>query len=136
MSISKPWRATAAITLLASSALTVTGAVGDTLSAPVGRPGGAAVSHADMVRWLADGERGLWIQTRNLKWFYGRFKANCSGLNATNSIVIDTGSSDKIKPMTIIAIPGRGRCAMRTFASSTGPPKDRNAGVEMQPQSQ
>ena len=136
MDIWKAWRATAAITLLASSALTVTAAVGDTLPAPAALPGGAAVSHAEMLRWLADGERGLWIQTRNLKWFYGRFRANCSGLNATNSIVIDTGSSDKIKPMAIIGIPGRGRCTMRTFTSSTGPPKNRNAGVEMQPQSQ
>lgn len=136
MSISRAWRATAAITLLASSALTVTVAVGDTLSAPAARPAGAAVSRAEMLRWLADGERGIWIQTRNLKWFYGRFRANCSGLNATNSIVFDPGTPDKIKPMTTIAIPGRGRCTVRTIASSAGPPKDRNAGVEMQPQSQ
>ena len=136
MSIPRAWRTTAAIAALASAPLPVTLAVGDSLTVPAGGATPVAVNRADMLRWLADGERGLWIQTRNLKWFYGHFRGDCRGLNATNSLVFDTGSSDKIKRMTTVVVPGRGRCTVQTLASSSGPPKDRNARVVMQPQSQ
>ena len=97
---------------------------------------GSFVSHAQLRNWLADGVRGLWIQGGNSEWFYARFSAACHGLNSTNSIVFYTGSSGNIDRTTSVVLPGGGRCEMQTFAPSAGPPKNRNADVVPEPQTQ
>ena len=94
------------------------------------------VHRTDMRYWLADGERGLWIQGGNSEWFYARFSAACPGLNSINSLVFDTGSSSNIDRTTLIVLPEGGRCKMQTFAPSAGPPKNRNADVVPEPQTQ
>src|SRR5215472_821147 len=91
--------------------------------------GASSVHRTDMRNWLADGERGLWIQGGNSAWFYARFSAACHGLNSTNSLVFDTGSSDHIDRKSSVVLPGGARCEMQTFAPSAGPPKNRNADV-------
>ena len=108
-------------------------AVKDAAGTVVGSP---AMHHADMRSWLADGERGLWIQGGNSEWFYARFSAACHGLNSTNSLVFDTRSSGDIDRTTSIVLPGGGRCDMQSFAPSTGPSKDRNGDVVPAPQTQ
>jgi hypothetical protein len=95
-----------------------------------------SVHRADMRNWLADGERGLWIQGGNSEWFYARFTAACHGLNSTNSLVFDTGSSGNIDRTTSVVLPEGGRCEMQTFGPSAGPPKNRNADVVPAPQTQ
>jgi hypothetical protein len=95
-----------------------------------------SVHRADMRNWLADGERGLWIQGGNAEWFYARFSPACHGLNSTNSLVFDTGSSGNIDRTSSVVLPGGGRCPMQTFAPSAGPSKNRNANVVQQPQAQ
>ena len=95
-----------------------------------------SVHRADMRNWLADGERGLWIQGGNAEWFYARFSTACHGLNSTNSLVFDTGSSGNIDRTSSVVLPGGGRCAMQTFAPSAGPSKNRNANVVPAPQTQ
>jgi hypothetical protein len=97
---------------------------------------GSFVSHAQLRNWLADGERGLWIQGGNSEWFYARFSAACQGLNSTNSLAFDTGSSSNIDRTTSVVLPGGGRCEMQTFAPSAGPPKNRDADVVPEPQTQ
>jgi hypothetical protein len=133
MNISTAWRATAVIAALATAPLNVTLAAWN----PPGAAGAAAfVHHADMRNWLADGERGLWIQAGNLEWFYARFSAACHGVNSTNSLVFDTGSSGDIDRTTSVVLPEGGRCQMQTFAPSGGPPANRNADVVPAPQTQ
>ena len=107
----------------------VTDAAGTLVTTP-------SVHRADMRNWLADGERGLWIQGGNSEWFYARFSGACRGLNSTNSLVFDTGSSGDINRTTSVVLPEGGRCQMQTFAPSAGPPKDRNADVVPAPQTQ
>jgi hypothetical protein len=109
--------------------------VADSYSAGAGAPA-AFLKHADMRDWLADGEHGLWIQASDLRWFYARFGGVCRGLNATNSLAFDTGASGNIGRSSAVVVPGRGRCLVQSFAASTGPPKERNAGVASEPQSQ
>jgi hypothetical protein len=94
-----------------------------------------SVNRADMRYWLADGERGIWIQGGN-SWYYASFSGACRGLNSTNSLAFDTGSSGNIERTSSVVLPGGGRCEMRTFAPSNGPSKDRNADVVPQPQQQ
>jgi hypothetical protein len=95
-----------------------------------------SVHRADMRNWLADGERGLWIQGGDTEWFYARFSAACHGLNSTNSLAFDTGASGDIDRTTSVILPEGGRCKMQTFAPSAGPPKNRNADVVPAPQTQ
>ena len=95
-----------------------------------------SVHRADMRNWLADGERGLWIQGGNSEWFYARFSAACRGLNSTNSLVFDTGPSGAIDRTTSVVLPEGGRCEMQTFAPSAGPPANRNADLVPAPQTQ
>ena len=95
-----------------------------------------AVDHSQLRNWLADGERGIWIQANDLRWWYARFAHACHGLSATNSLVLDTGGSDTIDSNSAVLVPGSGRCTMRSIGRSDGPPKDRNAQVVLQPQAQ
>jgi len=94
------------------------------------------LSHAQLRDWLADGERGLWVQAIDLRWFYARFTHACHGLTATNSLSFDTRGSDTIDSRSAVVVPGSGRCTVLSFLPSTGPPKSRKAAVVMQPQAQ
>jgi len=86
--------------------------------------------------WLADGERGLWLQAADLRWFYARFPHACHGLGSTNSLSFDTRGSDNIDSRSAVVVPGSGRCTVLSFLPSRGPPQGRNARVVMQPQAQ
>ena len=94
------------------------------------------LSHAQLRDWLADGERGLWVQAIDLRWFYARFTHTCHGLTATNSLSFDTRGSDIIDSRSAVVVPGSGRCTVLSFLPSQGPPQSRNAGVVTQPQAQ
>ena len=86
--------------------------------------------------WLADGERGLWLQAVDLRWFYARFAHACHGLSVTNSLSFETRAQDKIDSRSAVVVPGSGRCSLMSFVPSHGPPQGRNANVVMQPQAQ
>ena len=132
MSFSRAWRIHAAALAVAVTpvALTLAGPYPEEVG------GGIFVSHAQLRDWLADGERGLWIQAADLRWFYARFAHACQGLSATNSLLFDTRGTDNIDGSSAVVVPGGGRCAVLTFVPSEGPPKDRNADVLLQPQEQ
>ena len=132
MSTLKAARTCATIALLAGQQLNVAVA----LPYPADTVTTASVSHAEMRDWVADGEHGIWIQTRNLKWFYLRLMGSCHGLSSTNSLAFETGASGYIHPYSFVVLPGRGRCVVQTLAPSAGPPQKRYADVVMQPQTQ
>jgi hypothetical protein len=89
-----------------------------------------------MRNWLADGEHGLWIETGNGSWFYARFAGACNGVNSTNAVAFDTSGTNNIDQRSAVIVPGGTRCSFQSFAPSGGPPKNRNANLEMQPQQQ
>jgi hypothetical protein len=133
MNTVKLWRTSAAIAALATADLPMHVAESDPAPAVTAA---AFVNHADLINWLADGERGLWIQANTLKWFYARFAGVCHGLNSTNSLVFDTRASTKVDRTSSVVVPGRGPCRVQTLVPSSGPPKNRNADVVLQPQTQ
>jgi hypothetical protein len=94
------------------------------------------LDRAEMRDWLADGERGIWIQMRSLRWFYARLTGRCPGLDATNSLAFGTPASGHLDRMTSVLVPGHGNCTVQRLAPSPGPAKDRNAKVVLQPQTQ
>ena len=125
-------RTCATIALLAGQQLTVALA----LPYPADTVATASVSHAELRDWVADGEHGIWIQTRDLKWFYVRVMGSCHGLSSTNSLAFETGASGYIHRYSSVVLPGRARCVVQTLAASAGPPQKRYADVVMQPQTQ
>jgi hypothetical protein len=133
MGISRVWRDSVAIAALAASPLTAI--VADPYLIDRGS-GTFAIDHAKLRNWLADGERGIWIQAGDLRWFYARFAHACHGLSATNSLAFDTQGTETIDSNSAVLVPDGGRCAMHSFAPSAGPPPDRNAAVVLQPQAQ
>lgn len=126
-------RASAAFAVLVVAGLTMNVRESAADTAPTAA---RSVSHADMLNWLADGQTGLWIQAGNSRWFYARFANLCPGLQSTNSLVFETGASNRIDRTSSISVPGRGRCKVQTLIASDGPPKDRYAGLLAQPQTQ
>lgn len=82
----------------------------------------AFVNRAEMIKWVADGELGLWIQARDLKWFYARFTGVCQGVNSTNSLMFNTGASGNIDRTSSVTVPAGGRCRLRSLVPSGGPP--------------
>jgi hypothetical protein len=98
--------------------------------------GAAFLNRARLRDWLPDGERGVWLQAVDLRWFYARFAQACHGLGSTHSLSFDTRGSDNIASRSAVVVPGSGRCTVLSFLPSHGPPQDRNASVVMQPQAQ
>ena len=133
MNIPRASRASAAIAVFATVPFTAT--VADSDPATVSAAAQFA-NRAGMRDWLADGERGLWIQTGSLKWFYARFTGRCPGLDSTNSLAFDTRASGNLYRTTSVVVPGRGRCIVQSLAPSAGPTRNRNAKVVLQPQAQ
>jgi hypothetical protein len=87
------------------------------------------LSHSRLHDWLTDGERGLWVQADDLRWFYARFAHPCHGLSATNSVQFDTRGAGHIDSGSVVTVPESGRCTVLNLVPSRGPPKDRNADV-------
>jgi hypothetical protein len=94
------------------------------------------LDRAEMRNWLADGEKGIWIQMRNLRWFYARLTGGCPGLASTNSLSFGTDRTGHLDRMTSVVVPERGSCRVARLSPSTGPARDRNVKVVLQPQSQ
>jgi hypothetical protein len=133
MSFSRIWRIAVVSSALTVSPMTAT--VAGTYMADID----SAATYLNRTRlrdWLADGERGLWLQAVDLRWFYARFAHACHGLGATNSLSFDTRGSDKIDGSSAVVVPGSGRCTVLSFLPSHGPPQSRNANIVMQPQAQ
>ncbi len=82
---------------------------------------------------LADGERGIWIQMRSLRWFYARLTGRCPGLQFTNELAFGPQVPDRLDRMTSVRVPGHGSCRAQALEPSVGPAKDRNAKVVLQP---
>jgi len=133
MGFSRIWRnAVVAITLaLSPLGTSIAETSGDGFASTA-----AFLNHSRLHDWLADGERGLWVQADDLRWFHARFAHPCHGLSATNTVHFDTRGSGHIDSGSAVIVPGSGRCAVLNLVPSRGPPKDRNADVVPMPQAQ
>ena len=125
-------RTSASIALLSTALIAV---VTHSEVAGAGTPA-TSVRHLDILNWIADGERGLWIQMGERKWFYARFPRSCDGLNSTQSLIFDTRISGNRDRTSSVVVPGHGLCSWEALRPSRGPPKSRYAAVVLQPQAQ
>jgi len=118
----------AAIALLAGARLTT----GEAESPPVSA-GAAFVDHAAMRDWHADGDRSLWIQAGNRRWFYAHLARACHGLSSTNSLTFETHTSGYIDRTSVLVMPQGAKCPVQSLAPNGTPPQAR---VEPAPQTQ
>jgi hypothetical protein len=76
MGISRLWRISVAIMVAAASPMAAS--IADPYL--IDRDSGAFVlDHSQLRNWRADGERGIWMQADDLRWFYARFAHTCHG---------------------------------------------------------
>src|SRR5882672_3587981 len=56
----------------------------------------AFAAHNGIEDWEADGDRGLWILSRDRKWYYARFFAPCFGLPFHESLHFKFGPGGEL----------------------------------------
>jgi hypothetical protein len=96
------------------SASTVTPAPKDT-SIPL-------VNFGNLWDFEADGDKGVWLQTRDRKWYYASMFGPCIGLSYAQRIgVTERGYNSLDKYGTLIV--DRQRCQIDHLTISDGPPK-------------
>ena len=86
---------------------------------------------ATIKTWEADGEDGIWIQTRHRDWYYGKFATICRDLDFAHGIGIDTRGTSQLDRFAAILV-GRERCQLISFVTSAPPPTkaERKAAAE------
>jgi Family of unknown function (DUF6491) len=52
----------------------------------------------------ADGDRGIWIEDQQRRWYYGEFMGPCIGLNFANAIGFDTGGLSRFDRFSKIIV--------------------------------
>jgi uncharacterized protein DUF6491 len=72
--------------------------------------------------WAADGERGLWVQAVNRKWYYAQFMGRCVGLGFATALGFDTGAQSVFDRWSAVIVPGYSRCTLTSLTPSDGPP--------------
>jgi len=79
-------------------------------------------NHGGIWNWEADGQKGLWIQSNNRKWYYATFIGPCIGLDFANSVGFDTRPLGTFDRFSAVLVPRWGRCQVQSLESSEGPP--------------
>jgi len=70
----------------------------------------------------ADGDRGVWLQDQQRRWYYARVLGPCTGLPFAARIGVDTrfGGSQLDRTGTLLV--DRQRCPINSLVASNGPP--------------
>ena len=86
--------------------------------------------HHGIEDWEADGDRGLWILSRDHKWYYARFFAPCFGLPFHEALRFKFGAGGELDRWSEVYTRDSGRCSFTSLVASDGPPprKPKHAG--------
>ena len=80
-------------------------------------------AHDGIENWEADGNKGLWIQSRDHRWYYATFFAPCTGLPFHESLGFKFGPSGELDRWSEIITRDAGRCSFTSLVASDGPPR-------------
>jgi hypothetical protein len=83
-------------------------------------------NHGGIWNWQADGDKGLWVQSNNRRWYYARFMGPCIGLDFADSVGFDTRPMGTFDRFSAVVVPRWGKCQLQSLELSDGPPKHRN----------
>jgi hypothetical protein len=75
-----------------------------------------------LYNFAADGDRGVWLQDQQRRWYYARVLGPCTGLPFAARIGVDTrfGGSQLDRTGTLLV--DRQRCPINSLTASNGPP--------------
>lgn len=68
----------------------------------------------------ADGDKGIWIEDLQRRWYYGVFKGRCARLENARGIGYDTGGSSKFDKSSTIFVDDD-FCQLTSFVTSEKP---------------
>ena len=85
-------------------------------------------AHDGIENWEADGNKGLWIQSRDHRWYYATFFAPCNGLPFHESLGFKFGPGGELNRWSEIVTRDSGRCSFTSLVASEGPPRKVKAG--------
>lgn len=68
----------------------------------------------------ADGDKGIWIEDMQRRWYYGTFKGRCTRLESASGLGYDTGGSSRFDKSSTIFVDDD-FCALASFVTSEKP---------------
>ncbi len=72
--------------------------------------------------WVADGEKGIYVESRNRQWYYATFMSPCQGLNFTNDVGFVSKPSGTLDKFSSVVVDHR-ECQFTSLVTSDPPPK-------------
>ena len=70
----------------------------------------------------ADGDRGVWLQDQQRRWYYATLLGPCTGLSFANRIAVDTRFGGSSLDRTGSLLVDRQSCKIDSLTASNGPP--------------
>jgi hypothetical protein len=68
----------------------------------------------------ADGDKGIWIEDQQRRWYYGEFLGRCQGLNFAQAIGFDTGGLSRFDKFSKIIVRDD-VCQLNSFVTAEKP---------------
>jgi hypothetical protein len=87
----------------------------------------AFANHGGIWNWQADKDQGLWVQSNSRQWYYAKFMGPCIGLDFANAVGFDTRPMGTFDRFSAVVVPNWGKCQVRSFELSDGPPARQKA---------
>jgi hypothetical protein len=75
-----------------------------------------------LYNFAPDGDRGVWLQDQQRRWYYARVLGPCTGLPFATRIGVDTRFGGTQFDRTGILLVDRDRCPINSLVASNGPP--------------
>lgn len=94
----------------------------DAVAAPPATAASIPFAADNIFNWQADGEKGIWVQAVNRKWYYGTFMSPCNGMPFREGVHFKLAPSGELDRWGAVIIPHYPGCFFKTFVQSNGPP--------------
>lgn len=79
------------------------------------------VNHGGIRDWVADQDRGIWIQARSGEWYYASFTFPCTGLQFHTRVKFIPEINGDLSRWSSLVVRPAGRCYFRDFTASDRP---------------
>jgi hypothetical protein len=73
--------------------------------------------------WVADGDKGIWVQGSGRQWYYGSFLSPCLDLPFRNGVGFRFGPGGELDKWGAVIVPHYPQCLFKSFVVSDGPPR-------------
>ena len=80
------------------------------------------INHGGIYDFHVENDRGIWVQARDRKWYYGKFFSPCIGIETALRVGFQGGPTDTLDRFGAVVSRGAGRCVLTRLRASTPPP--------------